>query len=187
VEFLTELWLPILVAAAFVFVISAILHMATPLHADECRKVADEDALRAVLRPQNLAPGQYSIPRPDSMKDMCTPAMMEKYKQGPVALLTVLPAGVPRMGRCLLQWFLFCIVVGVFAGYVAWITLGAGAPYLTVFRVTGTVAFAGYALADIGESIWRGRLWGTTFKYLFGGLLYALATAGAFGWLWPHA
>ncbi len=186
-EFLTQLWLPILVAAAFVFVVSAILHMATPLHKDECRKVVDEDALRAVLGKQALAPGDYMIPRPENMKDFCSPAMMEKYRQGPVAVLTVLPPGPPRMGRSLIQWFVFSVVVGMFAGYLAWFTLGAGAAYLSVFRVTGTVAFAGYAFSTVCESIWRGRLWGTTVKYLFGGLLYALATGGAFGWLWPSA
>lgn len=184
-EFLTQLWLPIVVAAALVFVVSSILHMATPLHKNECRKVTGEDALREALRKQALAPGDYGIPRPDSMKDMCSPEMMEKYREGPVALLTVFPPGPPRMGRSLTQWFVFCLVVGAFAAYVGWITLGANATYLARFRITGTVAFAGYSLSGVSESIWRGRPWSTTLAYLFGGLLYALATGGAFGWLWP--
>jgi hypothetical protein len=183
-EFLTELWLPILVAAALVFVMSAILHMATPLHADECRKAPQEDALRQALRNPALAPGNYSVPRPDSMKDMCSPEMLAKYEEGPVALVTVMANGAPRMGRCLLQWFLFCILVSIFCAYIGWTALGPSPSYLAAFRLTGTVAFAGYSLGGISESIWRGRLWSTTCRYLFGGLLYALLTAGAFGWLW---
>lgn len=183
-EFLAQLWLPIVVASAFVFVVSAVIHMATPLHKGECRKVTNEEPLRVALRAQALKPGDYTVPRPDSMKDMCSPEMLEKYKQGPVALLTVLPNGAPSMGKSLLQWFVLSLVVSSFAAYVAWFALGAEATYRQAFRVTGTVAFAGYALGGISDSIWRGRAWGTTAKYLFDGLLYALVTGGAFGWLW---
>jgi hypothetical protein len=73
----------------------------------------------------------------------------------------------------------------VFAGYVAGIVLAPGAPYLLVFRVTGTVAFAAYALALWQQVIWYGRSVGTTMKSTIDGLVYALLTAGAFGWLWP--
>jgi hypothetical protein len=183
-DFLAQLWLPIVVASAVVFVLSALLHMVLPLHKDECRKVTNEEPLRQALRAQSLAPGDYTVPRPDSMKDMCSPEMLAKYEEGPVALLTVLPNGVPSMGRSLAQWFVLCLVVSSFAAYVGWFSLGAGAAYRDAFRVAGTVAFAGYALGGISDSIWRGRAWGTTFKYVFDGLLYALATGGVFGWLW---
>jgi hypothetical protein len=90
------------------------------------------------------------------------------------------------MGKQLASWFLYSILVGVFAGYVAGIVLGPGAPYLTVFRTTGTVAFAGYALGLWQNSIWYGKAWSITLKSTFDGLVYALLTAGAFGWLWPE-
>jgi hypothetical protein len=34
-------------------------------------------------------------------------------------------------------------------------------------------------------SIWYHRSWGTTLRYTVDGLVYALLTAGIFGWLWP--
>jgi hypothetical protein len=37
----------------------------------------------------------------------------------------------------------------------------------------------------IHNSIWRGQSWGTTWKHVADGLVYALVTAGTFGWLWP--
>ena len=56
---------------------------------------------------------------------------------------------------------------------------------MTVFRLTGTAAFLGYALTNVTNSIWKGVSWGVTAKFLFDGLVYALVTAATFGWLWP--
>ena len=83
-------------------------------------------------------------------------------------------------------WFIYCVVVAKFAAYVAGLALAPGAPYMTVFRITGTVAFAGYALALAQHSIWYQRSWMTTARSMFDGLVYALLTAGTFGWLWPE-
>ena len=63
---------------------------------------------------------------------------------------------------------------------------GRATPYLTVFRIVGTVTFAGYALALAQYSIWYGRAWSITLKSMFDGLIYALLTGGVFGWLWPQ-
>ncbi len=90
------------------------------------------------------------------------------------------------MGKRLLQWLLYAIVVGVFAGYVAGRTLAPATPYITVFRIVGTVAFASYALGLWQNSIWYSKKWSTTVKSTFDGLIYALLTAGMFGWLWPR-
>ena len=63
--------------------------------------------------------------------------------------------------------------------------LGPGASYLSVFRFAGATAFAGYGLALLQGSIWWGRKWSATVKSVFDALVYALVTAGTFGWLWP--
>ena len=47
------------------------------------------------------------------------------------------------------------------------------------------MAFGGYALALLQNSIWYKRRWMTTAKQVVDGFIYALVTAGAFGWLWP--
>ncbi len=39
----------------------------------------------------------------------------------------------------------------------------------------------------IHESAWKGQKWSTTIKFMIDGLIYALVTAGTFGWLWPAA
>ena len=46
-------------------------------------------------------------------------------------------------------------------------------------------AFSGYSLALLQNSIWYKRNWSATLRSVFDGLIYALLTAGIFGWLWP--
>ena len=52
--------------------------------------------------------------------------------------------------------------------------------------IAGVTAFVGYALALWQMSIWYRRSWGTTLRSTIDGLIYALLTAGVFGWLWPR-
>jgi hypothetical protein len=89
------------------------------------------------------------------------------------------------MAKNLVEWFLYCVAVGVAVAYLTGRALGPEATYLSVFRFAGTSAFYAHALGRVVESIWMGRAWSTTAKNVFDGLLYALVTAGAFGWLWP--
>ncbi len=184
---LTELWLPILVSAVFVFVASSIIHMALPIHKNDCGMIPGEDKVRELMRNQGVQPGTYAIPRADSMKDMGSSEMIEKYNQGPVAMLTVMPNGAPAIGKSLVLWFIYSVVLSVFAGYVAAIGLGAGADYLAVFRVTGAVSLLGYSVSYLPDVIWKGQPWSNTLKFMFDGAVYGLVTAGTFGWLWPAA
>ncbi len=181
-----SLGIPVLLSAVIVFVVSAIIHMVLPYHRNDFRKLPKEDDVLNALRPFNIPPGDYAAPcagSPDAMKQ---PEFVEKMKKGPVFFMTIAPAGPPSMGTSLLLWFLYSVVVSVFAGYIAARALGPGATYLAVFRFVGTTAFMAYSLALLQNSIWYKRNWGTTFKSVCDGLFYALLTAGTFGWLWPR-
>ena len=183
---LSSLWLPILLSAVIVFVASSIIHMASPWHKSDYPKVPNEDKVMDALRPFAIPPGDYMIPRPSSQKDMQSPEFTEKLKKGPVMMVTVLPNGPRGMGKYLVQWFLYCVVVGFLAAYVAGRALPMGAEYLPVFRFVGDTAFIGYSVALWQTSIWYLRSWLTTFKVTVDGLVYACLTAGTFGWLWPR-
>ncbi len=183
---LTELWLPIVLSAVVVFVASSIAHMVLTYHRSNYRKLANETATLEALRKENLSPGAYMFPYCGTPKDMKSPETKAKFEQGPVGMLTVLPSGPPAIGKNLVQWFVFCLVMGIFVAYIAGRTLAAGADYLAVFRVAGAVAFVGYGVSQLDASIWRGQLWGVTSKFVIDGLVYALLTAGTFGWLWPR-
>ncbi len=182
----TALWLPILLSAVFVFFVSYFVHMVLPYHRSDFARLPKEDDVAAALRPFAIPPGDYMLPcgtGPESMKD---PKFLEKMKQGPVFVMTMMPAGSFNLGPALLQWFAYSLLVGVFAAYVAGRALGAGTPYLAVFRFAGVVAFTGYGLALVQDSIWYRKSWSTTLKNLFDALLYGLLTGGTFGWLWPR-
>ena len=183
---LPVLWLPILLAAVFVFFISWLIHMVFGYHAGDFRKVPDENAFAEALRKLNISKGTYMMPYASSPKEMNTPEFKEKVEKGPGVAMTIWPGGSMSMATNLTQWFIYLLVVGVFAAYVAGRALGPGAPYLAVFRFAGVTAFACYAIAGWQESIWFKRSWSTTLKNTFDGLIYALITAGTFGWLWPR-
>jgi hypothetical protein len=183
---LVSLWMPIILSAVIVFVVSSIIHMVLPYHRNDLRKLPNEDAVMRALQPFDLPPGDYAMPHPGSAAGMKQPEFIEKRNAGPVMLMTVLPKGPVTMGGQLLQWFLYAVLVSLFAGYIASRALGPGADYLSVFRFAGTTAFAGYAVALLQHSIWYKRSWRTTFLSMFDGLVYALLTAGTFGWLWPR-
>ena len=183
---LSALWLPILLSAVVVFVASSIIHMLLPWwHRSDYPKMADEDRLRDALRPLAIPPGDYFVPGCNNMEEMKSPAFTEKLTQGPVLVVTVLPNEPFSIGRNLALWFLYCLAVGLFAGYVGSRALPPGAHYLRVFQIVGTCAFGGYALALWQMSIWYRRSWGTTIRSTIDGLIYASLMAGTFGWLWP--
>lgn len=183
---LTSLVVPILVSAVIVFVASAIMHMVLGYHAGDLRRLPKEDEALDALRRLSIPPGDYAAPHAGSAAGMKNPEFIAKMKKGPIVLMTVSPGRDVSMTNNLVQWFFYCLLVNVFGAYVAGRALGPGANYLDVFRFVGTVAFAGYSLALIQHSIWYKRNWGTTLKSVFDGLVYALLTAGTFGWLWPR-
>lgn len=183
---ITSLWLPILLAAVFVFIVSSIIHMVLGYHRSDFGKLPDEAGVMEAVGKFNIPPGDYQMPLCENAQEMRSPEFVEKMKRGPVAVMTVLPNRAPSMGTNLLMWFLYTIIVGIFAAYIASRALRTGANYLEVFRYAGTTAFAGYSLGLLQNSIWFGRSWSATLKSVFDGLVYALVTAGTFGWLWPR-
>ena len=183
---LLALSLPILLSAALVFVVSSGIHMMSPWHKSDYPKLSNEDRVMDALRPLAIPPGDYMLPRPSSREEMRTPQFTEKFKKGPVLMLTVWPGGSMGMGKQLGQWFVYAVVVGVFAGYVAGRALPSPAPFWSVFRFVGATAFVGYSLALWQMSIWYRRSWLTTTKATVDGAIYAVLTAATFGWLWPH-
>jgi len=175
------LWLPILVAAVVTFIAGAVVWMAMPWHKTDFAPTADEEDARAALK--GLAPGQYVVPFAKDREEMASPELTEKYRQGPVSFITILPSGEQRMGGKLLLNFLYNLIVAIIAAYFVSRTLSAGADYLAVFRIAGTVGFVAYGMAYFQESIWFGRPWSTTVKALVDALIYGALLGGVFGWL----
>ena len=183
---LTSLLLPILLAAVFVYAASSIIHMLTPLHKNDVRQLPREEGVTAALRPMALPPGDYVVPHVGTHANLKNPEFLDKMNKGPVIFMTVVPNGPPAMGRSLVQWFAYCVVVSIVAAYITGRALGPGTEYLEVFRFAGTTAFAAYALSLPQNSIWWRKNWGATLRSMFDGFVYGLLTGGVFGWLWPR-
>lgn len=181
-----SLWLPIVVAAVLVWGASAVMWMVLPHHRDDYRPLPDEEPVRDALGGQGLEANQaYRVPGTVDRDDLDEPEEQGKWEEGPVAYIRVLPSSLPNMGKQLTAHFIYCVAVGAVVAYVAGRTLAAGAPYLDVFQITGTVAWVAYGWAFPVAAIWFGWSWSEVSKHLLDALVYGLLTAGAFGWLWP--
>src|ERR1700741_142250 len=177
---LSALWLPIVLSAVIVFIASSVMHMLLPYHKGDYLKLPDEDKVLPALRSADLKRGLYIFPF-CTHQDMKSPAMIEKYNQGPVGMMTVFPTGQPFMPKFLGLWFAYCLLIAFFVAYLAAHTVPTGAYYLKVFRVVGTAAFLGYGLGTISNAIWKGQTLSFTIKEVVDGLVYAVLTAGTFG------
>jgi hypothetical protein len=155
-------------------------------HQSDLAKVPSEDEVSEALRKYNIPPGDYFLPYGGSAQAMKNPEFIEKMTKGPVIIMTVMKSGPPSMTGSLAQWFIYCILVGIVAAYIAGRALSPDVHYLSVFRFVGCTAFVGYSMALIQNSIWYQRKWSSTLKSMFDGFIYALVTAGVFGWLWPR-
>lgn len=182
-----SLWLPILLSAVLVFVVSSLVHMVLGYHAGDYRKLPAEEGLMKFLRDASVTEGNYGFPHCGSTAEMKSPEFKERFRQGPVGFLSVSPGGEITMTRNMIQWFVFTLVVGAAVAYLTGRTVAPGAEYFAVFRVAGTVAFLTYAGAQPMASIWEKRSWSTSAKHVFDGLLYGLVTAGCFAGFWPDA
>lgn len=175
-----SLWLPIIVSAVIVFIGSALVWMVLPWHKTDFRKTRDEEGVRAALK--GSEPGYYMLPYCVDPAELKNEEVANKYREGPLAYITVIPSGMPTMGPKLVMSFVYNLVVGALCAYMVSRTV-AGGDYLHVFRVAGTTAFIAYGIAYLQDSIWFGRPWSLTAKNLLDALLYGLLTGGAFGWL----
>ena len=182
---LLSLWLPILLSAVTVFVISSLIHMVIKWHASDYGTLPNEDAVRDTIRAGNPAPGRYVMPYCADMKDMASEAMMKKYREGPVAHMTILPSGVPNMGKYLGQWFLWSLIVAAVAAYLAARLVNMDHAHAsTAAKLVGAVTFIAHGFGTVTESIWMGRPCSSSAKHLLDAALYAVGSGLVFLWLW---
>lgn len=181
IPIMSLLW-PVLLSAVLVFIVSSVVWMVLPHHKSDFKGLPDEKGVLDALG--SVPPGAYDFPHVASWEEAKTPEMAARFERGPVGFFTVAP-GKPNMGKNLATWFVYSLIVSWVVAYVASRTVPAGTPYMLVFQVTCTIAWAAYGLGSVADSIWFSRPWSQTLKGLFDALLYGLVVGGAFGWLWP--
>ena len=185
-QWLTTLWLPIILSAVGIFIASAVIHMVLQWHQPDYKQFPNEEEVRRVLRAGNTqGGGEYTVPWCASPKDSGTPEMQKKFEEGPIGFLTLWPPGAKvNMGKTLGQWFAFTLVVAAIIGYVAYKAILVPETFGQVARLTGALAFFAYGAGSIPYGIWFGKPWKSVSKDVLDAAIYAVITGVAFGMLW---
>jgi hypothetical protein len=159
--------------------------MLLPYHRTDYRPLPHEDRILRAMREAGVKRGLYMFPF-CTERQRKSPEMSDKFHEGPVGMMTVIPSQPPAMGKYLTEWFVLCLIISYFTAYLTGRTLAPATSYLQVFRVASTAAFMAFGLGQLSNGIWRGYPWKVVMKEVFDGLIYGLLVAGTFGWLWPH-
>lgn len=179
-----DLWLAAVIGAVLCWVASALIHMVLKYHNKDYQGLSNEDEVREAIRSGSPQPGFYNIPYCTDMKEMAEESMQAKMREGPVGFVTIIPSGMPAMGKLLGLQFAHFLLACVLIGYCAALALPPGSEYLTVFRFVMAVGFVAFGLGNIPYSIWYGQPWGTTLRFLLDALIYGAVVAGVFAWQW---
>ncbi len=184
-QFLQELWLPIVVSAVACFAVSALAWTVLPHHRGEWRRLPTEAVVLEALRQHAPHPGLYAVPYTMGA-DLNRADLKLALEKGPVGFLTIRENGAPKRALMYLQTLVFFTATSTLCGFVAWHAgLRYGAPPRLVFEIVGAVAAMTHTLGSVQESVWFGRPWKSWFKQLTDGLVFAVITAGVFSWMWP--
>jgi hypothetical protein len=182
---LAALWLPVLLSAVAVFVLSSLIHMVSPWHKGDYPRIPEQEAVMDALRPFAIPPGDYLVPRPVVRADLKSPEFTALVNKGPNLIVTVMKNGPRPMGGIFVLWFLYLLFLGLCAAYLTGAALPAGAAPRSILKFVGLISFIGYGAALWQMSIWFHRQWSTSLKATVDAVIYAVATAGIFIWLWP--
>ena len=180
-----QLWLPVLLGGGFAWIVSSIIHMLLKYHNHDYNALANESEVLAALGKSHPAPGIYTLPHCSDMKKMAEPGVQQKFNDGPVAMISVFPNGLPPMGKLLILQFIYFVLACVFIAYLASTVLPVGAEYMQVFQYVAPIAFIAFGFANIPYSIWYGHPWAVTARFMLDAVIYALVVAGTFACLWP--
>lgn len=204
-DFLTHLWLPILLSGVGVWIASAIAWMAIGHHKKDRDAIPNEQEFMDTITRLNLRPGNYGFPdfcqhdklprkeRMDALK-----ALYDKHPQG---LLRVwAPA---NMGANMLLTFLFYLVTSAVIAYLGWAALphGGGVPavpsagaapgadgsamFWKVFQVLGTAGILAYCFATFPHDLWFQKKRRAMAMDWIDGIVFGLITGLVFAWFWP--
>ncbi len=180
---LLPLWLPILLSAVAVFIVSSLIWTVIQWHNSDWNKLPDEDRAREALK--GVPPGQYTVPHAADGKARKDPEWLRKAKEGPALMMVVWKGDPTQMGSQLVQWFIYCLVISTLLGWIASVTLENGAAFGLVFHYVAIIGSLAYAGAHAMGAIWFGHSWSRTIKDIVDGIIYAVVTAAVFAWLWP--
>ena len=177
------LWLPTLLSAVAVFILSALVHMVVRWHSNDQVKLPNEDAVANAL--ESVPAGDYRLPWADGMEHMKDPAYIAKANKA-MAIVTVMRGDMMGSFRnALIQWFIYSLVVSTLAGHIAYGSHHENPEPWHIFHTVALAAWLGYGMAIAQQPIWGGKPWKPAIKSMVDSLFYAAVTGAIFVWRWP--
>lgn len=184
-EFLVDLWLPILVATAVLWILSFVAWVVLPHHFGDFAKLDKEDELMDAIRQADVAAGNYMLPQSGSKQEQGSKEYQEKYMAGPRATLNVY--SVPNMGVNMALTIAYFLVTALTIAYITNVACPAGddaTDFMKVFRVAGTIGVLTYASSGILHKVWfKAKMW----TDMLDGAVYGVALGLIFAALWTYA
>jgi hypothetical protein len=189
-ELLLPLWLPILLSAAAVWIVSMIVGMALPHHKQDWIGLPNspgggEDSFMDYLRRSGIKPGNYLFPDFRTREAMKSEKVEKALKEGPVGHLSVWKTPL-TMGDKMVATFIVYLVASTLIAYLTRIALPGAAPFAKVFQVAATAGILAYCFSFIPSALWWGSYKRTIVANVIDGILYAAITGAIFAWRWPH-
>jgi hypothetical protein len=189
-ELLLPLWLPILLSAAAVWIVSIVASMALPHHKGDFigLPASQEDGLMEYLRGSGIKPGNYLFPDFRDPRAMKSTQVQKALNEGPVGHLSVWKTPL-TMGDKLAATFIVHFVVSTLIAYLTRIALPgppAAAPFAKVFQVAATAGILAYCFSFLPSAIWWGSYKRTIVANVIDGIVYGAITGAIFAWRWPR-
>lgn len=203
-DFLTNLWLPILLSGVGVWIASALAWMAIGHHKKDRDPIPagrEQELMDAITR-LNITPGNYGFPDFCQHDNLPRKERMEKlkalYDRRPYGMLRVW--GEMNMGVNMLLTFLYNLFTSAVIAYLGWATLPHGAmhydaaknvsatyfPTANVFQVIGTAGILAYCFASFPGDVWFQKKKRAMLMDALDGIIYGLITAAIFAYFWPR-
>ncbi|MCW5769679.1 MAG: hypothetical protein KIT19_13455 [Phycisphaeraceae bacterium] len=199
-DFLTNLWLPIVASAAATWIAGAAFWMALPHHKKDMTELPDQKETIEKIRALGLPPGNYVFPGGGCSKEaMKDPEVQRCWKEGPLGFISLWKTP-PKMGPSMIGTFCVNLAVSITIGYLAWVTIGnthgaslggvagiesrPGPTFAGIFQITGTAGILAYAFSHIPNGLWFGASRRAILMNIIDGVAYGLITGAIFAWLW---
>lgn len=181
-EFLVNLWLPILLSAVALWIASSVFWTVMPHHNQDFTKLPDEDGLMKSISDLGVPPGKYLFPYPYDCGDN-REAVMEKYKQGPRG--TLVTWGMPNMGRNLGLTLVYFLLIATVTAYVATAATEGREDlnFLKVLQIVGGIGVLVFCSSGQLHAIWFPR---RMIMEFVDGIAYGLILGLIFASLWNY-
>lgn len=174
-----DLWLPVLIATAAVFILSFLAWAVLPHHKPDMKEHPDADAFAEHIKASNVPPGNYYFPAYGTPKEPGP-----HIKTGPWGNINIYPAG-PNMPRNMIVTIASLFVITVFVGYITGQACQPGEGASRVFQIAMTTAVLCHVFGGTLNGIWFGKRLRFFLTDAIDGLVYSAATGAVFALMWP--